>query len=227
MNEQSPSMGVADGEVSGCAHPESAVRRRLSYEDRKLSGLCTVNACKSLAEDGYQFCSRHRELRNRRKRRRQRVLRAELSSAGKCIGCRKPSQTYRCPACRIRDRTNLPSRSEAKSEVSDPFRRDNDGWARYRGKGKRGAPPQADIDADDLASALSELERGRQALIYAHSEPVKKIGRHAHRDAKAAAAGILALAAGFIAEVVQRNDPERAKSIAELRADIGDPGEEE
>jgi hypothetical protein len=58
-------------------------------------------------------------------------------------------------------------------------------------------------------AALGQLEKGRHALLYAHSAEVKAVGRHKQRDARAAAAAMLALAARFVAEVVERNSGEQ------------------
>ena len=101
----------------------------------------------------------------------------------------------------------LPSNSVASgvaTRAGDQWRPDNDGWKRYRGKGRRGAPGAVANDAQDLASAFDELERGRVALLYARSPKVAELGRIQRKDALEAAAAVLELAGKFIAEVVDR-----------------------
>jgi hypothetical protein len=190
--------------VSGGVATESPP---ISYLDRKLSGWCTYGACKQRAAEGFQLCSRHRARVNARKAKRTAATRAALFEAGKCVRCRKPSTTYRCPGCRIADGTNLPRPSVADGVAtdSDQWRRDGNGWERFRGKGHRGAPGAASTDEADLTEALKSLEKGRHALEYAHSDAVKALGRIARKDARARAAAILAHAARFIDDVVERN----------------------
>lgn len=60
-------------------------------------------------------------------------------------------------------------------------------------------------DEIDLTAAISALERGRQALAYAHGAEVKQLGREQRRNAQAAAAAILTHAVRFVADVVARN----------------------
>jgi hypothetical protein len=96
-------------------------------------------------------------------------------------------------------------RDNGENNAQDQWRRDGDGWARFRGKGKRGAPPQIVSDSQDLDMALSTLERGRKALVYAHSPEVKERGRVQRKGAMNEAAAIIALAARILDEVVDRN----------------------
>lgn len=179
------------------------------YLERKLGGWCTYGACTRRAAEGVQLCSQHRARVNTKQRKRVAKQRAELSEQGKCRRCRKPSKTYRCPGCKILDGGNLPTTGDhtGVATTADPWRKDGDGWARYRGKGRRGAPGAAINDAQDLGSALDAFEKGRHALIYARSAQVQALGRIARRDALSAALSQLALAARFIDEVVDRNKP--------------------
>lgn len=87
----------------------------------------------------------------------------------------------------------------------DPFRRDSDGWRRYRGKGRRGAPGAAVNDEQDLADATKALERGRQALAYARSEEVQSLPRIQKRAVLNEALAHLGLAGRTLGEVTQRN----------------------
>ncbi len=87
----------------------------------------------------------------------------------------------------------------------DPFRRDSDGWRRYRGKGRRGAPGAAVNDEQDLQDASKALERGRQALAYARSEEVEALPRIQRRAVLNEALAHLGLAGRTLGEVTQRN----------------------
>ena len=192
--------------TTGVAAGVAMVEPPRGYERRKIDGWCTYGVCSRRAADGYQLCSQHRAQVNARKRKRTARVRSELAAKGKCIRCRKPSATYRCPGCRVLDGTNLPTMGVATGVAADgdQWRRDNDGWKRFRGKGRRGAPGAAANDEQDLSAAFDELARGRAALIYARSARVAELGRIQRKDALEAAAAILDLATKFIADVVDR-----------------------
>jgi hypothetical protein len=196
------------------------------YHERKVAGWCTYGACPRRAADGFQLCDRHRRRVNARQRDRAAAVRAELSEQRKCRRCRKPSTTYRCPACRILDQTNLPARGVPARVATDEWRRDANGWERYRGKGQRGAPPAIVGDESDLAAATEALERGRVALVYAHGLDPAVVGKLGKREALAAAASILRLAAVFVADVVERNTGERPVLAKKLRQAVEDEGED-
>lgn len=61
-------------------------------------------------------------------------------------------------------------------------------------------------DEQDLAAALSTIERGRAALVYAHSLTPAQATREQRRAARQAASGIVALAVRFLEEIVDRNN---------------------
>lgn len=134
-------------------------------------------------------------------------LRDRLAGDGKCGNCRTPRKPkQRCAVCRIlRGRVLEGDVNNVVNTPGDQWRRDGDGWARFRGKGKRGAPPAAQNDEADLTEALKSLEKGRHALAYAHSAEVKELGPIQRKAARAAAASILAHAARFIDDVVDRH----------------------
>lgn len=181
-------------------------RERTRYEEHKLAGICTRGACDQPAEDGFQLCPRHRARVNRAQRMSAKRIRSDRRAAGNCIQCGEPSKTSLCPACVIRTNRVKPTTAvDASVDQGDQWRRDASGWERYRGKGHRGAPSAAINDDQDLRAAVEELERGRIALAYAHSDAVRQLGRISRRNARDAAAAILAMAARFITEVVERN----------------------
>lgn len=184
------------------------------YQRAKLAGLCTYNdgACGRPAHDGGQLCDRHRRKVNAAQRRYANRLREARAAEGRCRtpGCGVPSDTALCPACAIKEGRVKPSVVADKvvdNDRGDPWRGDayNTNWARYRGKGKRGAPAASETDDHDIRKALEAVERGRIGLAYAHSAEVRALGRHRQREARAAAAGILAMAGRFLLEVAERN----------------------
>ena len=186
-------------EVEHVSAPEN------SYVARKLRiGTCTRCGVDGLPPDASmceQCLTKHRKqtLRSVRKLRRSRA------AAGKCRYCGVPG-VARCAACKKKQgRIPTVGGSAGGSAGQDKWRRDNDGWERYRGKGQRGAPSAAVNDDQDLISALKAFEAGRKALAYAHSPEVAALGRIQRKGARAAAAAQLALAARFIDDIVERN----------------------
>lgn len=129
------------------------------------------------------------------------------AAQGKCRGCgtpRKPKQ--RCAVCAARRPERI--RVEAVDsgvDARDPFRRDNDGWKRYRGKGRRGAPGAAASDEQDLVDATKALERGRQALAYARSAEVQALPKIQRAGVRNEALAHLGLVARTVEEVTARN----------------------
>jgi hypothetical protein len=219
-----PTSRVATGVVTESDKPPRG------YYDRKAEGWCVYGACPRRAQDWpevtHHYCKRHRVKVQAKQSKRVALVRAEAVDQGKCRRCRKPSETYRCPACAILDDTKLPTSRVATGVVTatDPWRRDKDGWERYRGKGKRGAPPAALNDEADLRRAFEALERGRNAIAYARSAAVAELPRIQKQDALAAAASILAMSAQFTLSVVERNrvpDPRVVGARAQVREALG------
>lgn len=143
---------------------------------------------------------------------RNRKMRADARAKGLCGECRKvKSETYACAACTVK-RGKVPKKWKEKQDWSakgsDPWRKDGDGWQRYRGKGRRGAPPAAAGDDSDIASALDALEKGRAALLYARSPEVTALPRIQRKGARDEAVALLALAARFLDDVCDRNGGE-------------------
>jgi hypothetical protein len=196
-----------------------------TYEERKLSGWCTYGACKRRAEGWptpiHHHCKRHRMKVQARQRRWVDAKRTELTGQGRCRRCRKPSSTVRCPRCKILEGSNLPTTvvDTVVDMTGDQWRRDADGWERFRGKGRRGAPKVSLTDEQDLITAVESLERGRQSLAYAHTAGVKARGRDAQIEARAAAASILAMVARQLAEVAARNTPVNPRVVG-MRARV-------
>lgn len=157
-------------------------------------------------------------------------LRAEREARGECLGCGTPRRAgQKCAVCTAK-RTGRISEEAVNgivnaSTTADPFRRDNDGWRRYRGKGRRGPRAAGVTDEADLRDALKLAEDGRKALAYARSPEVQAMPRVQRAGVKQEGAAKLALAAGLLADVVARNDPDRARDLAMLRVEIAGDGE--
>lgn len=182
------------------------------YKARQAEQWCVYSCACPRRAAGYpdathNFCDRHRLKVQKKQAKAKRKQRAALAEASKCIVCRKPSPTYRHPECRIRDGSFLPRASVASGVVADPFRKDGDGWARYRGKGRRGAPMASVDDDQDLERAIGHVTRGREAMAYARSPEVTKLGRIQQAGAMRAALAELLLAARFLESVVDRREP--------------------
>lgn len=196
------------------------------YYERKAGGWCTYGQCGERAAPDHRHCYRHKVKVAARDAKALRARRRFARSRGLCAGagCGVASETYLCPACRIKagdlPPTN-PERADVGTEALDPWRRDASGWERYRGKGRRGAPAASVVDEQDLAQALKSYERGRQSLVYAHSAAVKALGRDPQREARAAAGSILAGAARAIMEVAVRNLPVNDRAVG-LRGRVRD-----
>ena len=183
--------------------------RELTYLERKLHPtLCTVRYCKRSRWREGQKCRKHTLAGRKADRKYRRRVRAELEASAKCGTCESPKKPgQRCPVCRVRrDRVTATDAAvdNKVDDSKDPWRRDNDGWKRYRGKGKRGSPGVAASDELDLKIATDAVERGRKALAYARSPEVAALPRIQRRGVIAEATSLLAHAARAIDDVVDR-----------------------
>lgn len=188
----------------------------MTYLERKTSEtpLCTYPGCDLPPADDHLQCKGHRAEHRKRARASAQRRRDQLAAAGKCTQCgtpRKPGQ--RCVVCRARRCRIAPDDAvdnkvdSGGSAQSDQWRKDNDGWARYRGKGRRGAPAAGVNDEQDLRDALKALVAGQKALAYARSPEVQALPRIQRASVRREAAAFLAHAARFLDEVVERNEP--------------------
>lgn len=202
-----------------------------TYQARLLDNKCTGAAgCQRTPEDGASQCKQHLYAQRKRQRKSMAGLRARREANGECLTCGTPRKLgQKCVVCVARRTDRIPDEAVNASvnvNPADPFRRDNDGWRRYRGKGRRGPRAASVGDEQDLRDAEKQLEAGRKALAYARSPEVQAMPRIQRAGAKSAAVAHLALAAGFVADVVARNDPERARELTMLRTEIAGDGEE-
>src|SRR5678816_4364905 len=152
-----------------------------TYQTRLQDNACTgATGCRRAPEDGSSLCKRPRKKQLKRQRQSMAKIRDRWEAEGKCRTCGTPrKEGQRCAVCAARrpERVTDGAVNIAVNATPDPFRRDSDGWKRYRGKGRRGAPGAAVNDEQDLADATKALERGRQALAYARSEEVQSLPR--------------------------------------------------
>lgn len=84
------------------------------------------------------------------------------------------------------------------------WRDDANGWHRFRGKGKRGAPPTGANDEGDLRMVLVAIQRGTEALAYARSPEVQELGRITRQAALNEAAALFAHGARGLDDLVDR-----------------------
>jgi hypothetical protein len=168
---------------------------------------CTYGACRAAPCEDALLCSRHRAEVNARQAQRARQARAQLREAGRCVTCRKPSGTYRCPACRIACNGNLPTTGVHMGvrTTGDQWREDRSGWKRFRGRGERGRVGAQADDALDLAQVEKLVARGKDALAYAYSPAVAEQGAITRRSALHEACAPLEHAARFLDEICDRH----------------------
>ncbi len=142
-----------------------------------------------------------------------RKVRDRREALGQWRGCGHPKNAgKRCAVCAARRPERLAVeavKAKFTQDRGDPFRRDNDGWKRYRGKGRRGAPGAAVNDEQDLRDAIKHLERGTQALAYARSAEVQALPRIQRRAVMDEAVDRLGLVGRAVTEVVKRNAAQR------------------
>lgn len=160
-------------------------------------------------------CQQHLEEARAAKRAYAKARRERETAAGRCAeGCGRRTRRHRCEVCSIRYGAIPAKKVEQRVDngapsASDQWRADPDGFKRYRGRGRRGAPATGVNDERDLADALDALTKGREGLEYARSPLVQALPRIQRRDAINAATSLLALAARFIDDVVDRNKREK------------------
>lgn len=183
----------------------------MTYAERQAASRCVYSSrCKRQLADGADLCDRHLKRKRRVQRTSAKEARDNNRTLGLCAFCPTKSATYRCAACAVKH-GQTPSLRVASgvdaAPQSDQWRKDNDGWARYRGKGRRGAPAAGVNDEQDLRDAEKALEAGRKALAYARSPEVQALPRIQRASVRREATAFLAHAARFLDEVVERNEP--------------------
>lgn len=157
-------------------------RRMEMHYSRKAGEQCTRLGCGAAPVGDAQLCERHladaRESNRQSMRRTRQTRRAD----GLCAECGKvKSETYRCAGCAVRlgriPSTGVDGGVDVEVSEEERWRRDNDGWARYRGRMRRGKPPVADTDREDLEYAMRSLQRALEGLAYARRPEVAALPR--------------------------------------------------
>lgn len=181
-------------------------------EERLLAGWCVYGACSRRAEGWpdptHNFCARHRAKEQARVRKAKRKARAALADAGKCVRCRKPSKTYRCPACRLLDGCDLPTLSVTAGVTTDKIaaatRKHADGRVRYHGQGKRGQQPKSQLIAQDLRYARNGIESAAAGYALMETDEIRAMPRIQREDVARAADHQLLRAIGHLEEALDR-----------------------
>lgn len=191
------------------------------YMALKAATKCIRCSRKLPAEHDHQVCPKCLPRHKWHAKMGMRALRRARRNDGQCAACGIKSETYRCAACstkagRVPKDGGYPQGEAQRTD--DQWRRDANGWARYRGKGRRGAPTAAANDDQDLESALDALVKGRKALAYARSPAVRAMPRIQRNGVMGAATSLIALAARFLDDVVERNGKAKGDGAVAFRA---------
>src|SRR5262245_35923100 len=161
-----------------------AVDSTVDYYQRKTAGRCTKTGCTHDRSTDSQLCRRHLAKHRRAARLSARRLRRARRDNGLCAspGCETRCETWYCPACAIQHQ-HIPSPTidstidSRTTQQRDVWRDDANGWHRFRGRGKRGAPPIDANDESDLRMILEAIQQKTKALTYARSPEVQQLGR--------------------------------------------------
>jgi hypothetical protein len=198
---------VANGRAGG-----RGAARAEDYLARKLEPKCTRPGCDQPPAEDTQLCSRHLAKARRASRLSHRRRRRQRRDAGRCAcGCGLKSATWYAPACAIRlnripaSAVNPDVNHQPDQGAPDRWRRDNDGWQRFRGRSRRGNPPAGAKDDADLDEMLKLIERARVSYQYARSAEVAKLGTIQRQAAVDEADAIVALIARFADGVLTRH----------------------
>lgn len=164
---------------SGTRHPSSGTSKRELAEQRAaLKNVVLCSACYAHAAPGRKMCDRHLEMHRVYSARREDKIRDERRAKGLCpTGCGRPATGGRCLVCSVRvgdvppglDAATMAAREApaARVKAATVENADGDGRTRYKGQGRRGAPPAATLarqDAQDLRWAARELIKSADAI---------------------------------------------------------------
>lgn len=171
-------------------------RDRAEYERRKAAEECT-KCCASVKGTDDQLCPSCRGTKKTADAssiQRQRTARRKKKQ---CARCGRPSpDRYECEECaRAAGRLPLQRAPGSVGPAVGPVshgaihaaRRaaatavDSDGRTRYHGRGKRGHPSRADVDAFDVRIMRTELDRAEVALA-AYHDAANQDGPRIQRD---------------------------------------------
>lgn len=181
----------------------SGRRRRDSEREldvKRLLNLTCVKGCGRAARDDSDKCDACYAKAKSASARSVRRLRERRRKRGECVYCGRTSKTVRCVACRLKQgRLGVVAKVVNREAIHSA---DYDGRVRYRGQGKRGAPPKEVNDRLDFDMATKSFERARDGFVRADQSGTPPDDAEALR---LAAIGQLALARKLIEEIEQRN----------------------
>lgn len=231
---QQPAFVSGGGSVTALVRPRPTRRARLrtrrerdraEYERRKANGLCTKCGVDSPDDQLCPGCSAAKREARAASATRQRAARRKKKQ---CARCGLPSpERYECTACAIASGRE-PRRSSAVGTAVGTARAerptaipishgaihaarraaatavDADGRTRYHGRGKRGHPSRADVDAFDVRIMRTELDRAEVALARYHDAANQDRPRIQRDEPLREALGHLDLVSRQIEEFVER-----------------------
>lgn len=187
-----------------------ALTRAGQYLERKAAQQCTRPGCERPLAPGSGLCARHLRKNRRAAARSLAARRSREREAGRCAeGCGRKSETYRCMPCCIR-LGRIPTVGVNRGVNNNPrqpggvWRDDVNGWNRFRGRGKRGAPPAGANDEFDIRMIFDAIQKGTAQLAYARSPEVQQLGRITKQAELDCAAGYYAHAARGLDDLVDR-----------------------
>lgn len=167
--------------------PATAVK--LSYEDRKVQGICTRSGCRRRASDDSSLCVRHHRADRRASREYKKRLRDERRAAKLCVWCSnaKPAPASEgstsCLPCRIKRNRVRAADGGVRVAVHDggrsaaiaaATRKDPDGRTRYHGQQRRGQQTHTQLNAQDLRMATDSWEAFCAGVTILAGEDVKE-----------------------------------------------------
>lgn len=197
-----------------------------TYLEKKVAGVCTYSGCRRPPAEGIQLCTWHVRRQRKRSRTRNAKERAAARAAGLCAICQvKPSKSYRCPGCLVREgrvpkSAGVRNGVDKSARIAAATRTHADGRKRYHASGKRGSQPAEKLDAEDLGWARSAIKRGEDGMALLRSLKVQMMPKIQRDDVKAAAVQQLILAQGHIADVLQRHGGKPIDRTRELQAKV-------
>lgn len=184
------------------------------YLRRKLAGNCV--RCGDPADPDANLCRPHLEEQRARTRASMSKRRDLLRKARKCIDCTKPSRKLRCRPCHKRKLVADAERGGVNTgalgvhtsgdDHPDPtWRRDSEGWMRYRGQAKRGRQETAALDEQDIAYALDAILKAQHGQKLTQTPQVRELPRIQREAAAREWLALLDLAERFFDDVRRRH----------------------
>lgn len=190
----------------------------LTYEDRKLAGICTYPGCESPCGDESLRCERHASADRSYDAARRAKDKARRRADRACMRCGHPKRkagSKWCLRCLIQLGRLRADHQKQHQKHAPKFRQVTEGDGRtrnrYIGHGKRGAQSTAANDAQDLVDILKCIEKCRDGLVAVAAEP--DLGRIERKAAEHAALSHLHLATRLAGDVFIRHRYETPRRV--------------